>query len=161
MKQYLFAAMLSVSMIHMAYAESLDIGGIELHLGQKVDDALRSLSTYHVQYIGSSWFVSQKVGDVYMSLGVIAATDKIISYISKSFDINENEEAPKVYTRAANELRRLGGTDCTTYEIVMSDELIHSFETQCSSYKLTYNMPMKDGEGRRILGGVSITIRSR
>ena len=160
MRIFLFVGVLLIGMINAAHAQSLEIGGIELRLGQKVDEALRSLSTYQVQYIGDIWLVSQKVGDMYMSLGVIGATDKIISYISKSFNINENEDAPKVYTRAANELHRLGGTTCATHERVFSDSLIHGFETQCGPFKLIYDMPMKDAEGRRILGSVSISIRT-
>ena len=161
MSVFLFVGVLLFGMVNAAHAQSLDIGGIELRIGQKVDEALRSLSTYEVQYFGNEWFVRQKVGDLYMALGGIGATDKVISYINKSFDINENEDAPKVYTRAANELRRLGGTTCTTHELVLNDSLIHGFETQCGPYKLTYHMPMKDGDGNRILGGVFITIRAR
>ena len=33
-----------------AHAQSLDIGGIELRIGQNVDEALRSLSLYEVRY---------------------------------------------------------------------------------------------------------------
>ena len=41
MKTYLFAVVLLISMAQSAYAQSLDIGGIELPIGQKADEALR------------------------------------------------------------------------------------------------------------------------
>lgn len=161
MKLYLFAAVLSVGMFHAAHAQSLDIGGIELRLGQKVDEALRSLSSYQVQYSNGSWIVTQKVGNLYQVLGSIGATANVISFISKSFDMNENEGAPEAYTRASKELRRRGGTTCITREVEYTDGLIRGFETQCGPYKLSYYMPSKTANGAPVLGGVSISIRRR
>lgn len=159
MKLYLFVAVLSFGMVHAAHAQSLDIGGIELRLGQKGDEALRSLSSYQVQYSNDSWIVTQKVGNLHQVLGLIGATGNSISFISKSFDMNENEGAPETYTRASQELRRRGGTTCTTREVEYTDDLIRGFETQCGLYKLYYYMPSKTANGAPILGGVSITIR--
>ena len=56
-----------------AHAQSLDIGGIELRIGQNVDEALRSLSLYEVRYtdIGDGlahWAVMQRNGDYWQSL---------------------------------------------------------------------------------------------
>jgi hypothetical protein len=48
-----------------ATAQALDIGGIELRLGQPPEDALRSLASYQVQFVESRWFVSQKIGARY------------------------------------------------------------------------------------------------
>ncbi len=161
MRLYLLAVVLSVCMVHSAHAQSLDIGGIELRLGQKVDDALRSLSSYQVQYSSGSWFVSQKVGNLYQNLGVIGATANVISFISKPFDINENEGAPEAYTRASKELRRRGGTTCASREVEYTDGLIREFETQCGLYKLSYFMPSKTADGVRVTEGVSISIRTQ
>jgi hypothetical protein len=160
MKHFLIAGVLSVFMVHAANAQSLDIGGIELRLGQKVDEALRSLSSYKVQYSSGSWFVTQKVGNLYQHLGSIAARDNVISFISKSFDMNESEDAPEAYTRASKELRRRGGKTCTTREVEFTDGLIREFETQCGPYKLSYYMPSKTDSGP-VLGGVAISIRTQ
>ncbi len=159
MKLCVFVAVLSVSMVHAAHSQSLDIGGIELRLGQKVDEALRSLSSYQVQYSNGSWIVTQKVGNLYQALGAIGATANVISFISKSFNMDENEGTPETYTRASKELRRRGGTNCTTREVEFTDGLIHEFETQCGPYKLNYYMPSKTADGMPILGGVFISIR--
>ena len=160
-KLSLLVAVLSVGMVHAAHAQSLDIGGIELRLGQKVDEALRSLSSYQVQYSNGVWVVSQKAGNLYQALGSIGATGNVISFIGKSFDMDENEDAPKAYTRASKELRRRGGTTCATREVEFNDDLTRGFETQCGHYILHYIMPSKTADGRRSLGGVSILIRKQ
>lgn len=161
MKLVLIAGLLSLGMVHAAQAQSLDIGGIELRLGQKVDEALRSLSSYQVQYSSSSWIVTQKAGKQYQVLGSIGATDNAISFISKSLDMSANEGAPEAYTRASKEVRRRGGMTCVTREVEYTDDLIRAFETQCGPYKLSYFMPFKTADGKPVLGGVSISIRKQ
>lgn len=108
---------LLVVMVHAAHAKSLDIGGIELRLGQKVDEALRSLSSYQVQRIGGEWIVTQKVGDLYQVLGLIGPTDNVITFMNKSFDKSANECAPEAYKSASKEVRRRGGKTCATREV--------------------------------------------
>ena len=159
MKFVLFVGLLLFSTAHAAHAQSLDIGGIELRLGQKIDEALRSLSSYQVQYSSGSWIVTQKVGNLYQVLGSIGATDNVISFVSKSFDMSENEGAPEAYTRASKEVRRRGDMTCATREVEYTDSLVREFETQCGPYKLSYSMPFKTTDGKRVLGGVSISIR--
>jgi len=161
MKLYLFGVLLSVGMVHSAHAQSLDIGGIELRLGQKVDEALRSLSPYRVQYINDLWFVSQKVGDRYQLLGMIGASSNVITFISKYFDMNEDEDAQELYTRASKELRRRGGTTCSTGELESTDGLIRGFENQCGPYHLHYYMPSKMFKGVLVRGSVSIFVYSQ
>ncbi len=160
MKLYLLAAILSTGVTHVAYAESLAIGGIELHLGQKADEALHALSPYQVQYLNSgSWLVTQKTGDLYQVLGVISAKNNVVDFISKTFNMDKNEDAPEVYTRASKELRQLGGINCITSETEYTDDLIHGFTTQCGRYKLSYTMPWSQANDKSIVGGIYITIR--
>lgn len=160
MKFVLFVGLLSFGMAHAVHAQSLDIGGIELRLGQKVDEAIRSLSSYQVQYVNGSWIVTQKNGNLHQFLGSIGATDNIITFINKSFDIDVNESAPEAYTRAFREVRRRGGVNCATREVEYTDGLVRAFETQCGLYKLTYSMPFKTANGAPVLGGVSISVRN-
>jgi hypothetical protein len=161
MRLLLLVGFLSLGITHAADAQSLDIGGIELRLGQEVDEALRSLSAYQVQYTGGSWIVTQKVGDMHQVLGSIGAAANVLRFISKSFEVNENEGESEAYTRASKELRRRGGTTCATHEVEYNDGLIHAFETQCGMYTLSYHMPSKTSEGAPVLAGVSIWIRVR
>jgi hypothetical protein len=158
MKLTLLVVALSVGMVHPAHAQSLDVGGIELRLGQKVDEALRSLSSYQVQRTGGSWIVTQKVGNLYQILGLMSATDNVITFINKSFDMSTNEGAPEAYTSASKEVRRRGGMTCATREVEYTDNLIRAFETQCGPYKLSYYMPFRMADGKSVLGGVSISI---
>jgi hypothetical protein len=152
-----------MGLVHAAHAQSLDVGGIELRLGQKVDEALRLLSSYQVQYgseYGSGvWVVTQQVGNLPQVFGGIRATANVITFINKSFPMNENEEAPEAYTRASKELRRRGGTTCATREVEYTG-LIRGLETQCGAYKLSYSMPSKL-DGKAVLGAVSISVRAQ
>lgn len=161
MQYVLFLSVLFVGTVHAVHAQSLDIGGIELRLGQRTDEALRSLSSYQVQYNGSSWIVSQKIGNRHQFLGSIGASTNTISFISKSFDMEENERAAETYTRASKELRRRGGTACATREVEYTDGLIREFNTQCGPYTLSYFMPSKTNDGVPVLGGVSISVRAK
>lgn len=160
MKRLLAAGLLSVGMVHVAYSQSLDIGGIELRVGQKVDDALRSLSHYQVQYVSSSWFVSQKVGKQHQHLGAIGAKANVVSFISKHYQLDENEDSQTTYTLASKELRRRGGKTCSTSEVEYTDGLIRSFQTDCGAYELTYMMPGR-GDSGKYQGSISISVRSR
>ena len=161
MKVLLMTGALFSCAVPAAGAESLDIGGIELQLGQKADNVLRLLSSYQVQYSGGSWVVGQKVGSAYEFLGTVGAMDNVVTSISKSFQMTEPEAAPDIYTSASNELHRRGGSNCSTREVAFTDGLIRGFETQCGVYTLTYYMPSKTDGGVRVLGGVAISIRSQ
>ena len=103
--------------------------------------------------------MTQKVGNLYQVLGLIGATDNVITFINKSFDKSANEGAPEAYTSASKEVRLRGGKTCATREVYYTDNLIHGFETQCGPYKLSYSMPFKTADGTSMLGGVSISIR--
>lgn len=159
MRLFLFAGVFSLGLVHVAHAQSLDIGGIELHLGQQVEEALRSLSSYQVQHNEGSWFVTQRVGNKYEFLGTISAKANVITFISKLFNLEENENTPVVYSRASKELRRRGGTPCFTREVEYTDGLIREIETQCGQYKLSYHLPSKTADGTPVRGGLSILIR--
>jgi hypothetical protein len=60
--------------------DALDIGGIELRLGQNVDEALRSLSSYEVRCFtndsgSANCSVQQQNGDYWQLLGTLGAAD--------------------------------------------------------------------------------------
>ena len=160
MKLVLLVGLLSVGMVHSAQAQSLDIGGIELRLGQKVDEALRSLSSYQVKYSSGSWVVTQKVGELHQVLGTISARDNAITFIGKVFNWSANAGDATEYTRASEEVHRRGGMTCVTREVEWTDGLIHAFETQCGLFKLSYFLPDRfNGELSR--AGVNISIKKQ
>jgi hypothetical protein len=130
-------------------AQSLDIGGVELRLGQKVEDALRSLATYEVEFTGGGgWVVNQRVGAAHQ-LGYFAATAGVVSSLGKTFHIPDGDPA-EAYTAAAAEVRRRGGKACVTREHLFTDNLIRGFETQCGPYRLQFFMPMRSAFSQRV-----------
>jgi hypothetical protein len=143
-----------------ATAQALDIGGIELRLGQPPEDALRSLASYQVQFVESRWFVSQKIGARYELIGNFSATGDAITFIGKSFPIKSDGDVSEVNTVASKELRRRGGNACSTREAEYTDNLINGFETQCGAYKLTYTMPWKLAQGSAT-ANVQLFVRSQ
>jgi hypothetical protein len=160
MKILSLLCMLWIVTSHAASAQSLDIGGIELHIGQKIDDALKSLSAYNVSFQHDQWIVTQDLGNRMQLLGSIAAKDNFITYIVKSVNLRGPGEAPEAYTRANEEVRRRGGEACFTRE-VKNNGIIDSFITQCGPYELTYYMASKTAEGISINEGVKIYVRKK
>jgi hypothetical protein len=160
MKILSLLCMLWIVTSHAASAQSLDIGGIELRIGQKIDDALKSLSAYNVSFKNDQWIVTQGLGDQTELLGTIGARENLVNFISKSFRLRGPGDAPEVYTRASKEACRRGGDSCLTSE-VKNNGTIHSFLTQCGPYELTYTMPFKSIEGRTFNGGVHISVSKK
>ncbi len=157
MKLTLLLCSLWIGTLHAAHAQSLDIGGIELRIGQNVDEALESLSAYNVQWNKDHWFVTQGLGKGLKLLGTFSSQEKHITFISKSFWIKNSGDAPEVYTRASEEIRRRGGDSCITREF-KNNGIISSFITQCGPYELTYTMPWHSKEGTPVNGGVHISV---
>ncbi len=141
-------------------AQSLDIGGVELQLGQDAPEALQSLSPYKVQYDQSSkaWFVTQKVGDKFQWLSHLGATDGRISLVSNGFPLPDEMQTPRVYTDALREVRRRGGSKCERTEVEMNDDLVHQIEMRCGVYKLTYAFPWRS-DVAPVDAGIYITLR--
>jgi hypothetical protein len=142
-----------------AKAQSLDIAGIELRIGQDASEAVRALNVYEVRFQDGSWFVSQKIDGKYRWYGNFAAQNGKISFISKGFPLADDYDAARVYTQASKELRRRGGTECQTREVEFTDDIIHQFETRCGLYKLTFHIPTRTSANENVMPGVSIQLR--
>ena len=144
----------------VAPGQALDIGGIELHIGQDVTAALNSLGPYQVRYDDGlkSWFVSQSVAGEPQWLGHFGAVDGKVSFISKGFRLSDAVDTPRVYTLASQEVRRRGGPSCVTREVTWSDGLVHEIETRCGSYRLVLSFPYSMNRDRTVTSGISITV---
>jgi hypothetical protein len=142
-----------------AASQSLDIGGIELRLGQPVQEALRGLSAYQVRYDdrSESWIVTQRGRDPFELLGVLSATQGLVSSISKHYSLNTSYESVAVYSQASREVRRRGGRNCSTREAELATGAIRGFETQCGPYRLVYSLPTTYGTDK-VEGGVSLSV---
>ena len=146
LKHFLIFGVLLASVGSGVRAQSLDVGGIQLHIGQQLDEALHVLSPYKVSYIEpSTWMVYQQAGSSLQSLGQIDAAHNAVTRIVKWFDFDDSADAPEVYGRASRELHRLGGSTCTTRIYAHDDEANHirGFLTRCGAYELSYYMPTK------------------
>jgi hypothetical protein len=143
-------------------AQALDIGGIELRLGQNVAEGLRALSSYQVRYTEDAqlWLVTQRGESPYQLLGTVAATDGKISTIEKSYWLSTQYDTRRVYTQASREVHRRGGTACDTREVAFTDDQIHKLETRCGLYRLSYMFP-STYQAENIGGGITIRVSTK
>ena len=163
MMRVLIVLILATAWAPDGLAQSLDIGGIDLRLGQDVPDALKALSAYRVEFSdqNKAWFVTQRKGEVVEQLGHFSATQNKISFILKAYAIGDDGDTPRIYTRAAKDVRQRGGNICTMREVEFADDQIDKIETRCGVYRLTYSFPwMLDGS-QRVSAGISIAVGNR
>ena len=162
MMRVLIVLTLAMAWASNGLAQSLDIGGIDLRLGQDVPDALKALSAYRVQYDdqAKTWFVTQKRGDLFEWLGSFRAIDNKVSSISRGYTISDDGDTQRVYTRAAKDVRQHGGSNCTMRDVEFTDNLIREIETQCGLYRLTYSFPYRFDKSR-VSAGISISLGAR
>jgi hypothetical protein len=123
-------------------AQSLDIGGIEVRIGQPIELALSQLRVaYNLKYEDNvkRWFVSRQDGSVDVSLGQVGVADGIVNFIAKEYKIDVYR-LDAVYTAAMHDTQRRGGTTCTTFPSE-SENVIHSIETVCGRYRLGFTLP--------------------
>lgn len=123
-----------------AFAQSLDIGGVELRIGQSKNEAISLLSAYEVQFKSSGWFVTNKSTE--SLIGYFKVSSNKLIYIEKGFQVNNN--GSEVYYLARSELISRGGAECVFSEsetLNGSDKFIH-FIKKCGPYELRYLMPI-------------------
>ena len=153
------ALLFAVIRTSAAGAQSLEVGGIELRLGQDVPAALRSLAAYSVAYDDQleMWFVKQTVAGRAQILGHLTAADGKLSLIRKAFPLSANDDVSLLYTQAYREVRRLGGDACTLSESLYSDGRVRAITTACGRYEFSYSLPFI--RGRDLVGaGLTITL---
>ena len=156
------AACLLALVAARAEGQTLDVGGVPLRLGQNVTDALREVSGYQVTYSEDSklWFVMQRGEPEPVVLGTLSAVDGRISGITKMYRLSNQYDTRRVYTQASRELRRLGGNVCETKEVELSDHEVHSVETRCGLYHLSYSFA-STYQAYQVAAGLSIRVSQR
>lgn len=140
-------------------AQALDVGGIEIQLGQNISDAVKSLSTYKVRYSdeGKTWIVTQAGKDPFELIGTLHATAGRVTGITKVYHVSSQYDTQRVYTQAAQEVRRRGGAICEMREVEYTDNQIHDIETRCGFYRLIYSFASKYQEDN-VAAGVAIRL---
>jgi hypothetical protein len=148
-------------------AQTLDIGGIELRLGESGTTALADLrSAYDVRYEESigMWSIFRKrvADDPYVFVGQVYIKAGVVSRIVKDYELTDQYDLVDVYSTAMKQVRKRGGATCNTWPQEMTDGRFWSIHTTCGSYELTLNLPNRlHGQAsgdNRASAGVSATV---
>ena len=149
-------------------AQALDIGGIELRLGQSSTSALAALKVaYDVRYEESLkiWTVLRKrsADESYVWVGHIGVDDGLVKRISKSYPMKDPYELTDVLTLALRDAQKRGGTACTTWPQEMTDDRFWGFTTTCGPYEMSLTLPqlMKDPPGAKADPSISVSVPKR
>jgi hypothetical protein len=143
-------------------AQSLDVGGIEIRLGQDVGEAFKSLAQYQVVRLSDSWAVMEKVGASSRLLGIITAQGNRIDFVSKAFELESDADGPEVLTRAVKELRIRATADCNTSATNggYTGDLVSGFVIRCGRLAARYLMPSRIS-GVETPGAVALELGAR
>jgi hypothetical protein len=130
-------------------SQSLDIGGIEIHLGQDLPSTLSKLqSAYDVKYEDALklWSVSKKRtgNDPYNVIGRVGVTGETVSLVERIYDLGDVYDLQNVYSVAMLETRKRGGTSCHTSPYGPSSALYWRIDTVCGQYMVSLILPGKD-----------------
>jgi hypothetical protein len=141
------------------YAQSLDVGNIELRIGQDKKNALKSLSLFFVkknEHLGIS--VDYEMYNIYNHSGADNSGDKLLGLIkvkqNKISEINKiyrwdgdssntttAVDEWSLYSLARSDIHKRGGKNCKIKErVVENTELVYGFEKICGPYHLIYNI---------------------
>ena len=143
------------------YAQSLDIGDIEIEIGQDKKSVLKSLSLY---FLDQKYRENDERYDVYdksggKMLGVLLIDDGKVSaimkyyrFFSKATNAAHAMDEWGLYFLARSKLHDRGGKQCDVTERVMvKTEMVYGFETKCGAYTLVYHMPRESVEDGMIM----------
>ena len=161
MKGLLIASLLLLP--SQSVGQGLDIGGIELKLGQSQESALAALSAvYDVNRLetrsGTLWVVSRKgrQGD----LGTFQLANQKVVEITKEFPFTDGgRDLRGDYEVATQELRKRAGKKCS---VEKPSYVAGFFSTECAHYVLTFMLPAyfagDDGKQQRVSGRIGLTV---
>jgi len=166
MKLLVVFALLAVGSVSLLPGQSLDIGGLEIRVGQPTSDVIARLrSAYTVNFDEGLklWFVTKTPdgsGPI-VWVGNFAATNGIVSSISKGYALPDFQELAAVYTQAIIDVHLRGGTTCVTQPVASADGVVRRIQSACGRYVLNLLLPWKQNNGDTIGAGVSIDVGGR
>jgi hypothetical protein len=167
MKAKIIVAFLLVAISGVSSAQSLDIGGVELRLGQDIGEAIKSLSMYEVRYLETAglWHVRQVGTPLSSSIGFITASNNKIMWVSKTYSVSQNSNLSLVYSSASNELNRRGGKTCVWQESGIEENdvtgYVQRFSKKCGPYELVFYLPSKIPDGDVTSAGIQLTLTGK
>jgi hypothetical protein len=116
-------------------AQSLAIGGVELHLGQSGTSARAALSSaYDLKYYedGDFWLVierARKSNGEFVILGNIGIKNELVVRLAQSFPLSGPYDVSRAYTQGIRELEKRGGKACNTAPVEYSTGLFSEVRT--------------------------------
>ncbi|HKK09042.1 MAG TPA: hypothetical protein VKA44_09170 [Gemmatimonadota bacterium] len=148
-----------------AAAQSLDIGGVEVHLGEAGTVALRQLrAAYNLQYVdgAKAWGVTRKNGPQdYTSLGMFSIDSGTVTWISKDYEIPDVQRLGNIFQQAVRDLRARGGKACFMWPNEMTNGMIFGASMKCGPYTLDLNLPRESTAIPSMGAGISIRVGGR
>ena len=133
-----------------AVAQSLDIGGIEIRIGQDQESVLTQLgAVYRLQNVqvnseSKSWSVYRR-GAENEGIGSFWLTNGLIIAIEKRWEFAPNwpgRSSRALFSNALAETKRIGGARCEfRLEELGAEYGVFGFITSCGRYTLTYQLP--------------------
>ena len=142
-------------------AQSLDIGGIELRIGQPTEAVISQLRVAYIltyQDEVKRWLVSQQEGSLQVSLGQFDSRDGVVTFIAKDYHVRQPSDLAHIYTTGMRETQRRGGSACTTVPLAWSDNVFLTIETNCGRYKLSLGLPFTVGDAQ-YSASVQLTVK--
>ena len=165
MKLPTIAIVLALSIVPNLQAQSLDIGGISVRLGEPVTNALTKLRTaYEVEYAENSkrWFVKRRDGVRVFWLGNLQVAGERVASVEKGYVFeSDDSKLGEAYGLALRDARRLGGSNCKTLLQEWSDGGVKSVNSVCGLYTVVFTLPFStapEGGGGLVATGISIRL---
>ena len=150
-------------------AQSLQVGGIEVRIGEPVERVLARLSSvYEMQHLeaGGSveglWWVRRRSPGREV-IGTVRERSGAVSGVKRNWSGNAYSLAHE-FIRLLEEARRLGGqTDCRTtpdYVYPVGGQLVLTgYSTTCGRYTVEHGISWRDGEEPLSRETLAITVR--
>jgi hypothetical protein len=141
----------------------LDIGGIEVQVGQHIDSVLpRFLANYDIFFHEElrRWFVSNKTGGRTVILGNLEVVRDRVTLVQKVYDYNDDlYKLSEVYSLALRDVQSRSGTTCSVRIHEWPSGGVQSVISTCGRYALTFSLPYKSQDGKEhVSAGISIAL---
>ena len=145
------ALFLFVATTSSLQGQSLDIGGIEIRLGQSQESVLTQLgAVYRLQNMPVSgdykwWSVYRKdASSGEIDVGSFWLKNGVVINIEKEWQFGPDKSPHDLFNTALADAKRLGGKQCTFgLEEIDKQYGVTGYTTTCGRFQLAYQIPAK------------------
>ena len=144
MRSVLLLAFGLLAPLEITHAQSLNLGGVDVRVGEDATIAIARLSdTYNLQYQPGlhTWFVSRKnvrPTDTFLWVASVTVGEGLVSSVNKYYDLGNASDLSTVYSTALRDAQRDQGGPCLTSQVRASDQRIQAIKTICGHYELDF-----------------------